>query len=452
MKKHAILLISMLLICVISCNNKNNNPSIVDSNSDSIPMQDSTSVQDSSMVRIGTKMEKSGGVYLLPCVVNGVKMNFIFDTGASNVSISLTEALFLLKNGYLEDYDILGSSLSQVADGSIVENTEINLHSIEVNGIIITDVKAVVSNSIDAPLLLGQSAIQKLGKIEISGDSLYIIRKGISQPQPKSKPQTTSSVSPTTTEMKEPSFWRRTFEKESVMMDYLNRAYNLHKEGMTELALSYCGKAFEMKKNSWKPDALRGFIYYDIEDYGPAKNRYEDYKELNKKQETLYFENGDSLTYKRSMCNLAWAYCLHHDLRYYHDGDYNRAIMISQQLLEMYPNYAIVIEPMICAYADKGEYEKATNWAKKLLEMSEQKSSGYFSLGYINAKQGRKTEAIRYFEKVLEIEPNNSGALNNLSNIYYDINRPYAIELKKRAARLGDKNSRNWLKENKIDW
>lgn len=444
MKNCTILLISMLLISVISCNNKNNNPSIVDSNSDSIPMQDSTSVQDSSMVRIGTKMEKSGGVYMLPCVVNGVKMNFIFDTGASNVSISLTEALFLLKNGYLEDYDILGSSLSQVADGSIVENTEINLHSIEVNGIIITDVKAVVSNSIDAPLLLGQSAIQKLGKIEISGDSLYIIRKGISQPQPKSKSQTTSSVSPATTEMKEPSFWRRTFEKESVMMDYLNRAYNLHKEGMTELALSYCWKAFEMKKNSWKPDALRGFIYYDIEDYGGAIYRYKDYKELNKKQETLYFENGDSLTYKGSMGRLAWAY--------ESNNQPDNAIMISQQLLEMYPNYALAIEPMIYAYADKGEYEKATNWAKKLLEMPEQKSSGYFCLGYINQKQGRKTEAVRCYEKVLEIEPNNRNALNNLSNIYKDINRPYAIELKKRAARLGNKYSMNWLKKNNIDW
>jgi clan AA aspartic protease (TIGR02281 family) len=444
MKNCTILLISMLLICVISCNNKNNNPSIVESNSDSIPMQDSTSVQDSSMVRIGTKMEKSGGVYLLPCVVNGVKMNFIFDTGASNVSISLTEALFLLKNGYLEDYDILGSSLSQVADGSIVENTEINLHSIEVNGIIITDVKAVVSNSIDAPLLLGQSAIQKLGKIEISGDSLYIIRKGISQPQPKSKSQTTSSVSPTTTEMKEPSFWRRTFEKESVMMDYLNRAYNLDEEGMTELALSYCYKAREMKKNSWKPYALLGYIYYYKENDKTAEDYYEKYRELNKKQETLYFENGDSLTYRGAMWKLAWVYT--------DNNKPDNAIMISQQLLEMYPNYAFAIKPMIAAYCDKGEYEKATNWAKKLLEMPEQKLNGYFYLGYINAEQGRKTEAIRYYEKVLEIEPNNSDALYNLSVVYYDINRPYAIELRKRAARLGDKNSINWLKENNIDW
>jgi tetratricopeptide (TPR) repeat protein len=151
------------------------------------------------------------------------------------------------------------------------------------------------------------------------------------------------------------------------------------------------------------------------------------------------------------MCNLAWAYCLHHSYRN-HDGDYDRAIMISQQLLEMYPNYALALEPMICAYADKGEYEIATNWAKKLLEMPERKSKGYFYLGYINAKQGRKTKAIRYFEKVLEIEPNDSGALNNLSVIYYDINRPYAIELKKRAARLGRKNCINWLKKNNIDW
>ena len=218
-------------------------------------------------------------------------------------------------------------------------------------------------------------------------------------------------------------------------MDYLNRAYNLNKEGMTELALSYCKKASEMKKNSWKPDALLGFIYYYMEDYTTAEDNYEEYRELNKKQETLYFENGDSLTYKGSMWKLAWAY--------YFNNQPDNAIMISQQLLEMYPNYALAIE---------GEYEKATNWAKKLLEMPELKSDGYFYLGIINAKQGRKTEAIRYYEKVLEIEPNDSAALNNLSIIYYDINRTYAIELRKRAAKLGNKNSRNWLKENNIDW
>ena len=46
------------------------------------------------------KMKKEGGVSIIPCKVNGLNLNFIFDTGASDVSISLTEANFMLKNGY----------------------------------------------------------------------------------------------------------------------------------------------------------------------------------------------------------------------------------------------------------------------------------------------------------------------------------------------------------------
>jgi len=39
-------------------------------------------------------MNKVNGVYYVPCEVNGIKMDFVFDTGASNVSISKTEAEF----------------------------------------------------------------------------------------------------------------------------------------------------------------------------------------------------------------------------------------------------------------------------------------------------------------------------------------------------------------------
>ena len=44
-------------------------------------------------------MERHGNVYYVPGKVNGLSMKFIFDTGASNVCLSLTEALFMLKNG-----------------------------------------------------------------------------------------------------------------------------------------------------------------------------------------------------------------------------------------------------------------------------------------------------------------------------------------------------------------
>jgi len=120
-------------------------------------------------------MKNEGGVYTVPCVVNGLNLRFIFDTGASNVCISLTEATFMLKNGYLNIDDIVGKGKSQVADGSLVENTHIILREIEISGMKLYNTDAIIMNNIDAPLLLGQSAIQKLGAVQLQGDELVIM-------------------------------------------------------------------------------------------------------------------------------------------------------------------------------------------------------------------------------------------------------------------------------------
>lgn len=128
----------------------------------------------SSFAQVTISMEKKGDVYYVPGAINGVPLKFIFDTGASNVYISLTEALFMLKNGYLSDDDFGDTSYSQIANGDIVENTEVLLKEVKVGSIIIKDVRAMVSNTISAPLLLGQSAIQKLGPIQLDGNKLIV--------------------------------------------------------------------------------------------------------------------------------------------------------------------------------------------------------------------------------------------------------------------------------------
>lgn len=128
-----------------------------------------------SQVRI--TMQKEGGVYTTPCTVNGLRLRFIFDTGASNVSLSLSEAIFMIKNGYLDKDDLHGSSYSQIANGDIVENTTINLKELEIGGIKIYNVEATIIHELSAPLLLGQSAIQKLGKIQIEDSELLIMDK-----------------------------------------------------------------------------------------------------------------------------------------------------------------------------------------------------------------------------------------------------------------------------------
>ena len=49
--------------------------------------------------QITVKMQKKNGVYYVPCKVNGNNLNFIFDTGAANVSITLDEAIKMYKKG-----------------------------------------------------------------------------------------------------------------------------------------------------------------------------------------------------------------------------------------------------------------------------------------------------------------------------------------------------------------
>lgn len=120
------------------------------------------------------QMENMNGVYRIACSVNGAKMKMIFDTGASKVSLSESMASFLYDNGYISKEDVLGTSKTQTADGSIHDNVVINLKDIEISGLHIKNVQAVVISSQNAPLLLGQTAIQKLGSITIEGNRLFI--------------------------------------------------------------------------------------------------------------------------------------------------------------------------------------------------------------------------------------------------------------------------------------
>ena len=121
------------------------------------------------------QMEEYGGVYRIPCTVNGAKMKFIFDTGASNVCLSMSMAEYLYDNEYITKNDIVGSGSSSVADGRIVDHVIINLKDIEIAGQHLHNVQAVVIDGQNAPLLMGQTAIQKLGRVQLNGNTLTLL-------------------------------------------------------------------------------------------------------------------------------------------------------------------------------------------------------------------------------------------------------------------------------------
>lgn len=115
-------------------------------------------------------LEKNNGTYKIPCNVNGLNMSFVFDTGASDVTLSTTEAVFMIKNGYLSLDDIFGSTKYQIANGKFQEGTLAILRHIEIAGYHLYNVKASIIHSPNAPLLLGQSALSKLGSFQFDYD------------------------------------------------------------------------------------------------------------------------------------------------------------------------------------------------------------------------------------------------------------------------------------------
>ncbi len=120
-----------------------------------------TTVQEISFSR------DPGNMCRVNCNINGLPLNFILDTGASDVSISSVEANFMLKNGYLSKDDILGKQYYQVANGELHEGTTIILRKVSFGNCELTNVKASIVKNQTAPLLLGQSVLNRLGKIEV---------------------------------------------------------------------------------------------------------------------------------------------------------------------------------------------------------------------------------------------------------------------------------------------
>lgn len=115
-------------------------------------------------------MEKVNGVLQIPVEVDGVKMFFIFDTGASIISISETEANFLWKQGKLTKDDIVGTANFSDANGDISEGTIIILTTVKIGDRVLKNVEASVVHNLNAPLLFGQSALGKFGKISIDNN------------------------------------------------------------------------------------------------------------------------------------------------------------------------------------------------------------------------------------------------------------------------------------------
>lgn len=119
----------------------------------------------------------TGGTFEVPCQINGLPLQMIFDTGASDVTISSVEANFMLKNRYLSDKDIKGKRYYQVATGELSACAVITLREVMIGDVLLKNVEASVVGGQRAPLLFGQSAMERFGTITIDNEQNKLIIK-----------------------------------------------------------------------------------------------------------------------------------------------------------------------------------------------------------------------------------------------------------------------------------
>lgn len=128
-----------------------------------------TSMQTSTLpLKNEIKLIRRNGVYEVPVSLNNVlKINIILDSGAADVSIAPDVALTLIRTGTIKDTDWLAGRTYRFADGSTAKSMRFKLESVDIGDKHLKNVDASIAKSLNSPMLLGQSALQNLGKYTI---------------------------------------------------------------------------------------------------------------------------------------------------------------------------------------------------------------------------------------------------------------------------------------------
>jgi aspartyl protease family protein len=115
-----------------------------------------------------TLSRDGSGQFTLRVEVNGSEVEFLVDTGADVVALTEAEAEAL---GVLPDESEFEPSM-QTASG-VGYGAPITIEEIEIAGQKLHDVEAVVVKDLGTNLL-GQSALRRLGSVELKGDKMVI--------------------------------------------------------------------------------------------------------------------------------------------------------------------------------------------------------------------------------------------------------------------------------------
>jgi hypothetical protein len=142
---------------------------------------------DNTQAQNRITLVENNGVLYFPCKVNGIQLDYIFDTGASVVTINDSIYRSMILKDLISSQDSIGKEKFQDASGNFQECVIFNIRKMEVGNMVLENIKGAVLSNNNSPLLFGQSALKHLGKynldiknkmLEFGNDSLIMASIG----------------------------------------------------------------------------------------------------------------------------------------------------------------------------------------------------------------------------------------------------------------------------------
>jgi clan AA aspartic protease (TIGR02281 family) len=125
--------------------------------------------------RVEVPLQMHGGVFVVPVQINGaLTLDFMIDSGASDVSIPADVVLTLVRTGTLQASDFMGTQQYRLADGSTIPSATFRIRTLRVAGREVRDVTGSVA-PVDGALLLGQSFLSRFSSWSINNQRRMLV-------------------------------------------------------------------------------------------------------------------------------------------------------------------------------------------------------------------------------------------------------------------------------------
>ena len=125
--------------------------------------------------RLELQLDSDGGVLTVPVIINeAIKLDFIVDSGASDVSIPADVVQTLMRARTIDSSDFIGDQTYQTADGRTTPAKTFRIRSLRIADRTLHDVTASVAPS-EGPLLLGQSFLGRFRSWSIDNERKVLV-------------------------------------------------------------------------------------------------------------------------------------------------------------------------------------------------------------------------------------------------------------------------------------